>query len=446
MGLIKAALGAAQGLLADQWREYFYCDALPQNVLVRVGTKRTGNRSSNTQGTENVISNGSIIAVADGQCMLIVDNGRVAEICAEPGEFTYDSSTEPSLFYGNLGQNIGETFKHLGKRFTFGGEPPKDQRVYYINTKELMGNKYGTVAPVPFRVVDTNIGLDIDISVKCHGEYSYKITDPILFYTNVCGNISADYTREQIDSQLKSDLLTKLQPLFGQLSAKGIRYSMITAHTDEMSKAMNQLLSEAWGDKRGISIVSFGVSGVKANEEDEALIKELQRNATFRNPAMANAHLVGATATAMQSAAANTATGPAMAFMGMGMAQNMGAQNMAGLYGAQQQYGQPMQGQPQQNQQYGQPMQGQPQQNQQYGQPVQGQPQQSQPTPAPSVSGGWTCACGAANNGKFCAECGKPRPIGEFVCDKCGWKPSDPNHLPKFCPECGDVFDENDRR
>ena len=268
MGLIKAGLGAAGGVLADQWKEYFYSEALPENVLVTKGQKRTGGRSSNTKGSDNIISNGSVIAVADGQTMIIVEQGKIVEVCAEPGEFVYDTSTEPSIFTGDLGTGIKETFKNIGKRFTFGGEPPKDQRVYYFNKKELIGNKYGTPSPVPFRVVDKNIGLDIDIAIRCFGEYSYRIADPILFYTNVSGNVESDYVRETIDGQLKSELLTALQPAFARISDMGIRYSSLPGHTTELADALNEVLSGKWRDLRGLEIVSFGVSSVKASEED----------------------------------------------------------------------------------------------------------------------------------------------------------------------------------
>ena len=275
MGLIKAALGAAGGVLADQWKEYFYCEALPENVLLTKGKKRVSSRSSNTKGSDNIISNGSVIAVADGQCMLIVEQGKVVDICAEPGEFIYDLSTEPSIFYGKLSQTIPAVLKEIGKRFTFGGEAPKDQRVYFVNTKELMGNKYGTPSPVPFRVVDAKIGLDVDISIRCFGEYSYHITNPILFYTNVCGNVADEYTRDRIDSQLKSELLTALQPAFAKISEMGIRYSALPGHTLEMADALNEVLSKKWGELRGIEIASFGVNSVKASEEDEQMIKDL---------------------------------------------------------------------------------------------------------------------------------------------------------------------------
>ena len=446
MGLIQAALGSVGGVLADQWKEYFYCEALPANVIATKGHKRVSNRSSNTKGSDNIISNGSVIAVADGQCMIIVDQGKVTELCAVPGEFTYDSSTEPSIFSGSLGQSIIEPFKNIGKRFTFGGEPPKDQRVYYFNTKELIGNKYGTPSPVPFRVVDQNIGLDIDISIRCFGEYSYRVCDPILFYTNVCGNVTENYVRETIDGQLKTELLTALQPAFAKLSAMGIRYSALPGHTMEMADALNEVLSAKWRELRGIEIVSFGVSSVKASEEDEAMIKELQRNATFRNPTMAAAHLVGAQASAMQSAAANQNAGPAMAFMGMNMAGNAGGMNAQSLFqmGQQQAAAQPQQP-------AGQPLPAAPAADgwtcPSCGAQAKGKFCPECGTKKPEAPAGWTCpTCGAVNKGKFCSECGAKKPAGtpKYKCDKCGWEPEDPTKPPKFCPECGDPFDEND--
>ena len=435
MGLIKAALGAAGGVLADQWKEYFYCEAIPADVLVTKGVKRAGGRSSNTKGSDNIISNGSVIAVADGQCMVIVEQGKVVDLCAEPGEYTYDSSSEPSLFSGNLSQSIKEVFKNIGKRFTFGGEAPMDQRVYYFNTKELVGNKYGTPSPVPFRVVDNNIGLDVDIAIRCFGEYSYRVTNPILFYTNICGNVSSVYTRSQIDGQLKTELLTALQPAFARISDMGIRYSALPGHTQELADALNEVLSAKWRDLRGIEIVSFGVSSVKASEEDEAMIKELQRNATFRNPNMAAAHLVGAQAAAMQAAASNQGAGAPMAFMGMNMAGQAGGFNAQSLY----QMGQQQPAAPAANT-WTCPS---------CGKPATGKfcPECGTKKPEPAAVDTWTCtSCGAKNKGKFCSECGAKKPAGvpQFKCDKCGWTPADPTKPPKFCPECGDPFDDGD--
>lgn len=391
MGLLKAGIGALSGVLADQWREYFYCEALDSDTLMVKGEKRTGGRSSNKKGEDNIISNGSVIAVADGQCMIIVEQGKVAEICAEPGEFVYDTSSEPSIFYGGLGEGIKKSFAELGKRFTFGGGAAVDQRVYYFNTKEIVGNKYGTTTPVPFRVIDKNIGLDVDISIRCNGEYSYKLTNPILFYTNVCGNVSDEYPREEIDSQLRTELLTALQPAFAKISELGVRYSALPGHVTEISDALNQILSAKWKDLRGIEIASFGINSVSASEEDEKMIKELQKSAVMRDPTMAAATLVGAQGDAMRAAAANE--GGAMAgFVGMGMAMNAGGMNAQNLYamGAETNQGK-------------------------------------------GPADAWKCECGTDNVGKFCSECGKARPGAKF-CTSCGAKISPDS---KFCPECG---------
>lgn len=392
MGLIKAVTSAVGGVVADQWEEYFYCDSLDADVLVTKGHKRQkGRGAGNNKGEDNIISNGSVIAVNEGQCMIIVDQGKVVELCAEAGEFRYDTSSEPSIFCGNLGENIKKTFSTIGRRIAFGGETAKDQRVYFFNTKEIMGNKYGTANPVPFRVVDQNIGLDIDISIRCNGEYSYHITDPILFYTNVCGNVVSDYERSEIDSQLKTELMTALQPAFAKISAMGIRYSAVPAHTMELADALNEVLSEKWAQLRGIEIVSFGINTMKASEEDEAMIKELQKSAVLRNPNMAAAQNA-APAAAAPAPAADTWT------CSCGKTGNTG--KFCAECGS----------------------------------------------PKPVAADGWVCSCGAVNKGKFCSECGAKKPAGEplYKCDKCGWEPEDPKNPPKFCPECGDPFDDND--
>ena len=440
MGLLKALMGSVGGTLADQWKEYFYCDSMPEDVLAVKGKKRVSGRSANREN-DNIITNGSVIAVADGQAMMIVDQGKVVEFTAEPGEFTYDASSEPTIFCGDLGTSIMETFKTVGKRFTFGGEKAKDQRVYYFNLKELVGSKYGTPSPVPFRVVDRNIGLDWEISVRCFGEYSFHICDPLLFYTNVCGNITEDYTRDRLEGQMKTELLTALQPAFARISEMGIRYSSLPAHTMELADILNQVLSKKWRELRGIEIVSFGVSSIKASEEDEKMLKDMQRTAVFSNPNMAAAYDVMARGDAMKAAASNTA-GAATGFMGMGMVQNMGGgTNAAQLF----QMGQ-----------------------QQAAQPA------AAPTPAPAPAAeswkcscgatatgkfctecgakrpeapaGWTCSCGTVNQGKFCTECGakKPSAAPQYRCNKCGWVPADPKNPPRFCPECGDPFGTED--
>ncbi|MGP1598423.1 SPFH domain-containing protein [Peptoanaerobacter stomatis] len=456
MGLIKAGLGALSGTMADQWKEFFYCDSIPNDVLVVKGEKRIGGRSSNKKGSDNIISQGSGIAVADGQCMMIVEQGKVVEFCAEPGEFTFDSSTEPSIFNGSLGEGIKKTFETVGKRFAYGGDTGKDQRVYYFNMKELLDNKFGTQNPVPFRVVDRNIGLDVDISVRCNGVYSYKITNPMLFYANVCGNVENQYDRSQIDGQLKSEFLNALQPSFAKISEMGIRYSALPGHTMELSDAMNEILTPKWSELRGISIVSVGINSITAPKEDEDMIKQLQRTAVMRDPNMAAATLVGAQSDAMRAAASNEG-GAMMGFMGMGMAQQAGGMNAQNLFQMGQQ--QQMQQQQMQQQQMQQQQPQQPQMQRPYPQPPKDTwtcscgtvntgkfcVECASPKPQANVDG-WTCSCGAINKGKFCSECGTPKPAGAplYKCDKCGWEPEDPTKPPKFCPECGDVFDEND--
>ena len=464
MGLIKAGLGALGGTLADQWKEYFYCEAMDKDTMVVKGRKRTGSRSSNTKGNDNIISNGSVIAVADGQCMMIVEQGQIVEVCAEPGEFTYDTSTEPSIFSGPLGDSILETFRTVGKRFTFGGDTGKDQRVYYFNTKELIDNKFGTPNPIPFRVVDSKIGLDVDVSVRCSGVYSYRIADPLLFYTKVCGNVSQDYTRDELDSQLKSEFISALQPAFAKLSDMELRPNQIVAHNTDLENAMNEALSVKWGQLRGLQVVSIALGSVTLPPEDAEMIKQLQRTAVLQNPMMAGATLVGAQADAMKAAASNEA-GAMTGFMGMGMAMNAGggmnAQNLFAM-GQQQQTQQPTPAASGWKCSCGAVVTGKfcPECGSKKPEPVQAGswkckcgatvtgkfcPECGSPKPAED---GWTCSCGSVNQGKFCQNCGAKKPEGAplYRCDKCGWEPEDPRNPPKFCPECGDLFDDNDTK
>ena len=441
MGLIKAGIGALGGTLADQWKEFFYCESMPKEVLVTKGQKRVSGRSSNTKGNDNIISNGSGIAVADGQCMIIVEQGKIVEVCAEPGEFTYDTSTEPSIFAGSLGESIVETFKTIGKRFTYGGDTGKDQRVYYFNTKELIDNKFGTPNPIPFRVVDSKIGLDVDVSVRCSGVYSYKIADPLLFYTNVCGNVEQEYTRDELDGQLKTEFISALQPAFGRLSDLELRPNQIVSHNTDLENAMNTALSEKWGALRGLKVVSIALGSVTLPEEDAEMIKQAQRTAIMRDPTMAAATLVGAQADAMKAAASNEA-GAMTGFMGMGMAMNAGGgMNTQNLFAMGQQQPQPAVQQPQNGS-------GMEQWKCACGNMASGKFCPECGSPKPVDTDGWTCSCGAVNKGKFCQNCGAKKPEGAplFRCDKCGWEPEDPTNPPKFCPECGDIFDDSDRK
>lgn len=442
MGLIKAFSGAVKGVIADQWKEFFSCETISNDVLITKGQKQTtGAFGTKNNANDNVISNGSVVVVNEGQCMIIVDNGAVVEFCAEPGEFVYDTSTEPSLLYGNLGENLGKTFATIGRRFTYGGNTARDQRVYYFNTKEITGNLFGTPNPVPFRVVDKNIGLDVDISVRCNGEYSFKISNPLLFFKSISGNVTDEFRKEEIIGQMKSEFLTALQPGFARISEMGVRYSAIPAHTLELADAMNQALSTKWGDMRGIQVVSVGINSITASQEDEAMIKELQRKAVLRDSGMAAASLADAQSEAM-TAAANNSSGAMLGFAGLNFAAQAGGLNAGALYAMNQQ------------------------------QTVQEKEAQTVDEVSaeertwkcscgasntgkfcmecglakPAEQKGWKCSCGTINLGKFCMECGlkKPADAPLYRCDKCGWEPTDPKNPPKFCPECGDVFDEMD--
>ena len=438
MGLIKAGIGAVSSALADQWKEYFYCEALDKDVLVTKGAKRITSRSSNTKGSDNIISNGSGIAVADGQCMIIVEQGKVVEVCAEPGLFTYDTSSEPSIFAGSLGKSIIDTFKLIGKRFAYGGDTGNDQRVYYFNTKELIDNKFGTPNPIPFRVVDTKIGLDIDVSIRCSGVYSYKIANPLLFYTNVCGNVEREYTRDELDSQLKTEFISALQPAFGRLSELELRPNQIVAHNTDLENAMNSALSAKWGELRGLEVVSIALGSVTLPEEDAQLIKDAQRVAIMRDPTMAAATLVGAQADAMKAAASNEG-GAMNGFVGMGMAMNAGGMNAQNLFamGQQQAANAPAPAPASAPAEGGWKC--------SCGATATGKFCSDCGAPKPEANG-WVCSCGTVNKGRFCSECGAKKPVGapQYKCDKCGWEPEDPKNPPKFCPECGDPFNADD--
>ena len=443
MGLIKAGIGALGGVLADQWKEFFYCDALDMDTLVVKGQKRTSGRSSNTKGSDNVISNGSGIAVADGQCMIIVEQGKVVEVCAEPGQYTYDTSTEPSIFSGKLGKSILDTFKAIGKRFTYGGDTGKDQRVYYFNTKEIMGNKFGTPSPIIFEVMNKRIGMSRTVNVRCNGVYSYTISDPLLFYTKVCGNVEQAFTRDKIDAQLKAEFVDALQPAFGALAELELRPAQIPAKANELKKARNEALKQDWVESRGISVEKIALNPITLADEDMKKIQEMEDSASYgSNPFMMAGRMTTATANAMETAAGNDA-GAMTGFMGMGMAGNA----MGGGFNAAQNF---------------------------YNMGAQQMQQQQAAAPtAPAAEGwkcscgavvtgkfctecgakkpaaeGWTCSCGSVNKGKFCPECGAKKPAGvpQYKCDKCGWEPADPTKAPRFCPECGDPFNEDDIR
>ncbi len=452
MGLIKAAKDAVGSLLADQWREYFYCDSLSNDVLMVKGQKKVNSgRNSNTKGTDNVISNGSIIAVNEGQCMIIVDQGGIVDVCAEAGEFTYDNSTEPSLFYGSLGDNVKATFSTMAKRFTFGGNAAKDQRVYFFNTKEILNNMYGTATPIPFHIVDRNTGFNFETSVRCNGMYTFKLVDPLLFYKNVCANVTDSYQKTELVSIMKSELVQALQPTLVAIGGQGVLPSQVVAHTKEITELAKAELTGQWTEIRGIEMVSLTLVP-SFPPADVERINKWADTAMLRNADMQNARKTEAFSNMMEGMnngkggqGGGDAMNGMMNMMAMGMMNNMMGNNNA--------FGAAMGGQ-----QAMQPGAQAPQSAPAAGAPILGWTCEcghednrgkfcmecGKPKPAGS---GWTCSCGAVNQGKFCSECGSRKPEGAplYKCDKCGWEPEDPTHPPKFCPECGDVFDDNDK-
>ncbi|MBW9212756.1 MULTISPECIES: SPFH domain-containing protein [Terrabacteria group] len=352
MGFISVGVEAVRSTLKDVWKDYIYCDALDNNTLVTKGLNRN---SSNG----NILSDQSKVIVSDGQCLLVVENGKVIDLVGEPGEYIYDKNAEPSIFLGGFKDAVKSVFSEIGSRFSYGGQAGQDQRVYFINIKEITGLKYGTPNPIPFRVVEEKAGIDMDISLKAFGTYSIRIVNPVLFYTNVSGNVENDYNLDTLNEQLRAELLTALQPALAKLSDQGIRYSQIPGHTEELAQNLNEQLSSKWTDLRGIQIVSFGVNSIVADENDEATLKSLQKATAFRDPNLAAANIAAAQAQAMQDAAKNP-NGAMMGYVGLNAAQQAGGIDVNELY---------------------------------------------------KQGGQWLCpSCQTANEGKFCSNCGTKKP------------------------------------
>ena len=416
MGLIKAAIKSVGGVFADQWKEYFTCDALSSDELVKKGEKHNSKRSVNTKGSDNVISNGSGIVVADGQCMMIVDSGKIVEFSAEPGEYTYDSSSEPSIFYGGFGKGLLDSFKAMGRRIGYGADEARDQRVYYFNTKEILDNKFGTPNPVPFRLVDKRIDLDIDVSVRCAGVYSYRISDPMKFYKSIAGNLSGTFYRSSLDSQLKSEFISSLQPAFGRLSQMGMRPNEIVTHTTELEEALNNVLSDKWGENRGLEVATVAIATLTIPEEDQELIKNAQMSVVYSDASRAAGLFVSSQAEAMKKAAENK-NGAYAGFMGMNMA---GGADTSSLF--------KMAQEKKSKEESGDLW------TCSCGAKNKGKFCTECGAQRRTLSS-WVCSCGAVNTGKFCSECGKKRPEAK-KCPSCGWSAKEGEN-PKFCPECG---------
>ncbi len=459
MGIIQAALVGAMGTLKDTWLEYFVCESIPSDVLVVRGKKQLGKHSSNKNSSDNIISDGSTIVVHEGQAMIMVDQGCIVEIATQPGIYEYRTGTAPSLFSSTFGAGLKNTFKEMWDRIKHGGDASKDQRIYYFNMKEIMDNKFGTQNPVPFRMTYQDLGRSFTVGVRCNGIYSYKIVDPVLFFANVCGNVTGSYTRSTIDPQLKSEFLDVLQPAFANISASGIRYDELPGRQREVKNAINTELESDWKEKRGIQIEKVAINSATISDADTKRIQEYEDRAWNTNPTNAAATLIEAQAAAMQNAASNP-NGAAMGLFGMGMAQQAGGMNAQNLFAMGAQQGAVGASTAPQAQPQPAPAPAPAAQTQNPAPAAGGDSwvcecgtvnskkfcsECGKPKPAPAADG-WTCSCGAVNKGKFCSECGNKKPAGAplYRCDKCGWEPADPFNPPKFCEECGDPFTDDD--
>ena len=447
MGLIKAFSGAIRSELADQWKEYFYCDSMPKEVLLQKGIRRNNTTragSSNTKGSPDIITEGSVIAVNEGQAMLVVEQGKIVDFTCEPGAYTFDASTEPSMFAGSFGKGLVDSFRTVGKRFTFGGDTGNNQRVYYINTKEILENKYGSSQPMPY---DDPYYRTV-LYIRYYGMFSFRITDPLVFYNSIAGNVTDRFSSESLLEQSRSEFLTAFDSALNRLSGEGVKFSGIPSRQMEIANYMNDVLDETWKKNRGMEIIAVSIEKITPDDKSRQRIEDFDNAMMLGNsPNAMQGRMTAAQAAMFENMGKQSGgvsggdmMGAVMGMMGMGMMNNMmNGSNPMGTPGNTTGGAPNGQNPPASNQQAGQ---GHQAANAQQNPPntpqinVDGQPS------APNQATSWTCSCGAVNTGKFCSECGKKRPF--FRCDKCGWKPQDQSKPPKFCPECGDRFDEAD--
>ena len=411
MGLIKAALAAGSSVLADQWLEYIYCERMEDNVLMRKGVSKK--EGSNTKGTDNIITNGSKIVVGEDQFLIVVSDGKIVDFTAEPGQYTFDQGTEPSMFYGGFGKGLIESFKKFGERFTTGGVAPHDQRVYFVNTRLIKGNKFGTTTPIPFR--DSEFGMTVDI--RCYGEYVMEITDPLAFYHSYGGNIEEDYViDESFKDTFLADFLQALQPALAKVAMQKISYDMLPGAVTEISAAVKECLQDTWGSQ-GINVERVSIASATPTEESADAIKAAQGDRLYAmNPAMQGARANAAASEALVEAASNEG-GAMTGFMGMGMLNQGGAMFGANM-SAQTQNTEPMNTMN-----------------------VVGGGVETPITEEPKVEEtkpeGVACPnCGNIITANFCTECGtkKPEEPKEKFCTNCGEKALE---NAKFCMNCG---------
>ena len=426
MGLIKAAIDAGKSTLADQWLEYVYCERMDDDVLMRRGISKKG--GSNLKGTDNILTNGSKIVVSEDQCLVVVSEGKIVDFTTEAGRYTYDKGSQPSMFYGGFGKGIIDSFKEFGGRFISGGVVPHDERVYFINTRHIKGNKFGTSTPIPFR--DSEFGLTVDI--RCYGEYVFQVTDPIKFYHTFGGNVEGDYV---IDSsfreQFSADFLQALQPALGKVAMQRVSYDMLPGAVKEISEAVNEELDSTWGEQ-GINVVRVSIASATPTEESAEKVKAAQNDRLYAmNPAMQGARANAAASEAIKDAANNDA-GAMTGFMGVGMLNQGGAMFGANI-SEQSKSGMMMTDMNTPGSMMGEPV---IEENKAEVNEVSNDSENKvEETVKNDINVRYCSNCGALVSGKFCGECGtKYEDVGPKKCPNCGVEVEDGY---KFCGECG---------
>lgn len=407
MGIIKAITSAIGGSLADQWLEVLEPDDMSDQTVFTSGVKVR--KGSNTKGTENTVSNGSVIHVYPNQFMMLVDGGKVVDYTAEEGYYTVNSSSLPSLFNGQFGDTLKESFN----RIKYGGVTPTSQKVFYINLQEIKGIKFGTRNPINY----FDMFYNAELFLRAHGTYSIKVTDPLLFYSEVIPKNEAKVEIDSVNEQYLDEFLEALQSSINQMSADGTRISFVASKSRELGKYMSDTLDEDWKRMRGIEVQSVGLASISYDEESQKLINMRNQGAMLGDPSIREGYVQGSIARGMEAAGSNSA-GAMASFMGMGVGMNAAGGFMGSASTTNMQ-------QMQMNQA-------------QQAAPSQAVPPQAAPPQAGAIAGaeagptGWACGCGTVNTGKFCAECGSPKPEnGPWTCG-CGAVNSG-----KFCSECG---------
>lgn len=392
MGLIKALVGAAFSTVADTWKDYIYCDSLDNNVLVKKGQHKfqPGNIK---YGNENVITEGSCIAVNEGQFLILVENGKIIDYTAEPGGYIWNSDAESSFFDGSFGEGLRNTVASFSERLQFGGIASNDQRAYFVNTKEILNNRFG-FGKVPFRDHEFNL----TILLQGYGNYSYRINDPIRFFFHVASNVQNEYTTENLSAQLRAELQGCILPVIGGMADVVTSYDQIVTNTPQMVELLNGELSKLWLENRGIEVSSISFANILPDDESVEKIRDLQESRVYsENKTMLGARVVAAKANAMEDAA-NNPSGSANAFMGVNMAAASQQVDVDSLLNS----------------------------------------DSEKPVAAETNEDVWVCECGEHNTTKFCPECGRKKPeIPNYICKKCGEDLRKYGKIPKFCPECG---------